>query len=221
MSAGLLSVDPEPPLALIENADGPGSPDASYPESAHFQQRVHIPDTAGRFYLYIRRRVFAHEFQVRDRGAATPVPGGGLHPVRAHLATDFAETDLVFVSKITVLENDFDLLAGLVRGGGTVTIIHQPAALPELLAPMHRQLGGLVVLPIAPRAGMPAKRVLVRATKGSRAPLRLLAPWILHRDNGDYTCQSETVLRDARPVDLQGDGRPGAPDENPKTETST
>lgn len=103
-------------------------------------------------------------------------------------------------------------LAGLVRGGGTVTIIHQAPALPELLAAMQRQLGGLVVLPLAPRAGMPAKRVLVRATRGSRAPLRLLAPWALHREGGDYTCQTQAVLRDAMAIDLASDVRPGAPE---------
>ncbi|MFV2092819.1 MAG: tRNA1(Val) (adenine(37)-N6)-methyltransferase [Hyphomicrobiales bacterium] len=103
-------------------------------------------------------------------------------------------------------------LAGLVRGGGTVTLIHQAPALPELLAAMQRQLGGLVVLPLAPRAGMPAKRVLVRATRGSRAPLRLLAPWTLHRDGGDYTCQTQAVLRDAMAIDLASDKQPGAPE---------
>ena len=101
------------------------------------------------------------------------------------------------------LEKWVQRLAGLVRGGGTVTFIHQASALPGLLAAMDRHLGGLLVLPIAPRAGVPAKRVVVRGTKGSRAPLQLLPAWALHQGNGDYTCQTEAVLRDGAPVDLE------------------
>ncbi|MHA1546978.1 MAG: tRNA1(Val) (adenine(37)-N6)-methyltransferase [Alphaproteobacteria bacterium] len=93
-------------------------------------------------------------------------------------------------------------LAGLVRGGGTVTFIHRADALAALLAKMDRQLGALIVLPLAPRAGAPAKRVLVRGTRGSRAPMQLLAPWVLHQAKGDYTCQTQAVLRDCLPVDL-------------------
>ena len=52
---------------------------------------------------------------------------------------------------------------------------------------------------MAPRAGRPAERVLVRARKGSRAPLTLLAPFVLHDAPGCaggavYTRAAQAVL---------------------------
>ena len=42
----------------------------------------------------------------------------------------------------------------------------------------------IVVLPLVPREGEAASRVLVRGIKGSRAPTRLLASRILHEADG-------------------------------------
>ena len=68
------------------------------------------------------------------------------------------------------------------RGGAALTLIHRAAKLPEILAALEGRLGGLELIPIHPRAGEPAKRILVRARKGSRAPLRLLPGLELHDD---------------------------------------
>jgi tRNA1(Val) A37 N6-methylase TrmN6 len=40
------------------------------------------------------------------------------------------------------------------------------------------------VLPIHPRAGEPAHRIIVRGVKGSRAPLRILPGLMLHEGAG-------------------------------------
>ncbi len=57
------------------------------------------------------------------------------------------------------------------RPGGWLTLIHEAARLPDLLAALDHRLGSLALLPLAPRAGRPATRVLLRARKGGRAPL--------------------------------------------------
>ena len=62
--------------------------------------------------------------------------------------------------------------------------------------------GQVRILPIAPREGRPAARVIVRARKTGRAPLQLLAPFVLHggaehlRDGDDYTPAARAILRD-------------------------
>ena len=49
---------------------------------------------------------------------------------------------------------------------------------------------------IQPFADAPAKRVLVRAIKTGKAPLRLLPPLVLHdRDGGKHTPETEAILR--------------------------
>jgi len=67
---------------------------------------------------------------------------------------------------------------------GEVIFIHTAEALPPLLAAFTRRFGAVTVLPLLPREGQPASRVLVRGIKGSRAPFRLLAARVLHEPDG-------------------------------------
>lgn len=90
--------------------------------------------------------------------------------------------------------------AGLRRlsPGGTLVLVHLPARLASLLGALDGPSGAIEVLPVAPRSGRPAGRVLARARKGARAPLRLHAPFILHKSDGeieDYTEAAQAVLR--------------------------
>ena len=63
--------------------------------------------------------------------------------------------------------------------------------------------GSVTLLPVAPRAGQPAKRVLIRARKSGRAPARLLAPLILHQADGSFTEAAEDVLRRAAALAME------------------
>jgi len=78
-------------------------------------------------------------------------------------------------------------LADRLRGGAALTLIHRAERLGEILAALEGRLGGVEVLPVFPRAGEAAKRVLVRARKGSRAPLRLLGGLALHDAAGGHS----------------------------------
>ena len=70
------------------------------------------------------------------------------------------------------------------RPKGWIVIIHRAAELATLLAALDRRAGEITVLPIRPRAGVPAKRVLVRARKAlRRGPVTLLDG--LELDDGD------------------------------------
>jgi len=93
-------------------------------------------------------------------------------------------------------------LSRLVRPGGSVTFIHQPRVLPELLAAMDRVSGAIQVLPLVPRAGAPATRVLVRGLRAAQGPAQLLSPLPLHEADGSNTCRSEAVLRGGEALDL-------------------
>lgn len=94
--------------------------------------------------------------------------------------------------------------AGLrrLRPGGRLTLIQAADRLPDILAAFAAGAGGVTVLPVAPRVGRPAGRVIVAARKGGRTPFRLLAPFVLHegpahlRDGDDYSAGARAVLRD-------------------------
>jgi tRNA1(Val) A37 N6-methylase TrmN6 len=88
------------------------------------------------------------------------------------------------------------------RPGGWLTLILITEGLPEVLSAMAPRLGSAAVLPLAPREGRPALRVLVQARKGGRAQFRLLSPFVIHKgaahdgDRESYTPAANAVLRD-------------------------
>jgi len=87
-------------------------------------------------------------------------------------------------------------LARSVRDGGNLTLIHRADRLAELVALLGERCGSQQVRPIHPFADAPAKRVLVRAVKGGRAPLQLLPPLVLHsRGGAKHTPEAEAILR--------------------------
>jgi len=97
----------------------------------------------------------------------------------------------------------------MVKTGGTVTFIHRADRLPDLLRGLTERTGGIVVFPVWPRdptakgAGdVLAKRVIVQARVGSRAPLRLIGGLCVHEADGRYTAAAEHVLRHGGPLGL-------------------
>jgi tRNA1(Val) A37 N6-methylase TrmN6 len=81
--------------------------------------------------------------------------------------------------------------ADLLVPRGSMVMIHRADALPGLLADLSNRFGGLALRFVHPRAGDPAIRLLLRAAKGSRAPLRVLPPLVLHQADGRFTLEAE------------------------------
>jgi tRNA1Val (adenine37-N6)-methyltransferase len=85
---------------------------------------------------------------------------------------------------------------------GWLTLILGADRLGVALAALEGRMGSVTVLPLAPREGRAAVRVLIRARKGGRAALRLLAPMVVHTgathvgDHEDYTPEAKAVLRE-------------------------
>ena len=80
--------------------------------------------------------------------------------------------------------------------GGTLTLIHRADRLADILALLAPKAGSFQVRPIHPYADAPAKRVLVRAVKTGRAPLKLLPPLVLHDRTGPkHRPEVEAILR--------------------------
>jgi tRNA1(Val) A37 N6-methylase TrmN6 len=104
---------------------------------------------------------------------------------------------------LAVGEGDADLAAWLdcalrlVRPRGGITVIHRADRLDALLALLFGRAGEIVVFPLWPGAGKPAKRVLVRARRGVETPLRLAPGLVLHGPDGKFTAAADAVLRDA------------------------
>lgn len=94
-------------------------------------------------------------------------------------------------------------LGAMLRRGGTLSLILPPSRLAEALDGCVRgSCGGVRLLPLWPHAGQQAKLILLRAVRGSRAPLTLLAGMTLHDTNGTFTAEAEACLRDGAALAL-------------------
>lgn len=92
--------------------------------------------------------------------------------------------------------------ARLLGPRGTATFVHRADRFDELVALLAPRFGGVVLCPLWPRAGEPARRVIVRARKGARSPARILPGLVLHGPGGGFTPEAEAILRDAARLPL-------------------
>ena len=86
--------------------------------------------------------------------------------------------------------------AGCAAPDGEVIFIHVSESLGPLLSAFEVRFGAITVLPLTPRPGAAATRVLVRGIKGSRAPLTLLSSRALHAEaGGAFAPEFEPIFR--------------------------
>jgi tRNA1(Val) A37 N6-methylase TrmN6 len=85
--------------------------------------------------------------------------------------------------------------ARLLRPRGTLSLIWRADGLAEVLQALEPAFGDVMILPVHPKPAAPAIRILVRATKSSRAPLALLPGLVLNDDAGHPTPEADAVLR--------------------------
>jgi tRNA1(Val) A37 N6-methylase TrmN6 len=89
--------------------------------------------------------------------------------------------------------------ASILRPEGRIVVIFRADGLADLLSALAGRFGGTAVLPIHPRAGSRAHRILVRATKGSRGRLSILPGFALHGTTGSsYLPEADAILRDGK-----------------------
>ena len=92
--------------------------------------------------------------------------------------------------------------AGLLKAKGRLAVIHRADALADLTTALAGRFGAITLLPLHPRSGEAASRLIVTATRGSKAPLRLLAGMVLHEKDGGSTPAAADILhgRSALPL---------------------
>ena len=113
-----------------------------------------------------------------------------------------ASKDLANREGAASLATWLDLGIRRLKQGGTLTLIHRAERLSALLLILEAQAGDIRVLPLWPQVGRPAKRILVQATRSSRAAMTLLPGLALHAPDGTFTAEAEAVLRGAAELPL-------------------
>lgn len=85
--------------------------------------------------------------------------------------------------------------ASLVRPQGHLILVQRADRLAACLEGLRRGFGGMRLRFIHPRAEEPATRLLLLARRGSRAPLSVDRPLVLHGPDGRFTPQTEALHR--------------------------
>jgi tRNA1(Val) A37 N6-methylase TrmN6 len=125
-------------------------------------------------------------------------------PARHRASPDMARGS-AHMATATTLSRWIHAARRILKSRGMLTMIWRADGLAHVLATLDQGFGGMVVLPVHGRAGEPAIRILVRGTKGSRAPLTLLPGLVLNDRSGRPTQEAEAVLRHAAALPLAGD----------------
>ncbi|HYM30337.1 MAG TPA: methyltransferase [Candidatus Cybelea sp.] len=92
--------------------------------------------------------------------------------------------------------------ARMVKPRGSVTVICRTERLDDLIAACRRRFGGIVLFPLWPGGGKPAKRFILQARAGSGAALRLVPGLVLHGGGSTYTEAAQRVLRGGEALTL-------------------
>jgi tRNA1(Val) A37 N6-methylase TrmN6 len=108
--------------------------------------------------------------------------------------------DAAHLEQSTSLPVWVEAMAAALKPKGRLTLIHRADRLDELLAEIRRYAGEIVVFPLWPKSGRPAKRVLVSARTGVATPLRMAPGLVLHESSGAYTAAALDVLENGGPL---------------------
>jgi tRNA1(Val) A37 N6-methylase TrmN6 len=95
-------------------------------------------------------------------------------------------------------------MATCLKPAGKLTLIHRADRIADLLAALDRRFGAVMIFPLWPKPGEPAKRIMLQAIKGRRTPPSLLPGLVLHTANGAFTAEAQNILRDAAGLAFSG-----------------
>ena len=121
-------------------------------------------------------------------------------PVRQNASPDAGRRHAHTASHDTLVQW-VDRASLLLVPHGTLTLIWRAGGLAAVLTAVAG-FGGITVLPIHPKPGTAAIRVIVRAVKGRAAPLVLLPALTLNGADGKPSAEAEAILRNGERVGL-------------------
>lgn len=101
-----------------------------------------------------------------------------------HRASPDVVRERAHVAAATTLAGWVHAARRILKSNGQLAMIWRADGIAEVLAALDRGFGSLEILPVHGEATSPAIRILVRATKGGRAPTRLHAALLLNEGSG-------------------------------------
>ena len=104
-------------------------------------------------------------------------------PARHRASPDTAR-GIAHMATATTLSKWIHAARRILKSRGVLTLIWRAEGIAEILAALDHGFGSVQVLPVHGDARRPANRILVRATKGGRAPTQIHPALLLNDESG-------------------------------------
>jgi len=111
-----------------------------------------------------------------------------------HRASPDRVRERAHVATATTLESWVHVARRILKSNGRLAVIWRADGIAEVLAALGRGFGSVEILPVHADAASPAICILVRATKGGRAPTRLHAALLLNDQSGVPNKRVQDIL---------------------------
>jgi tRNA1(Val) A37 N6-methylase TrmN6 len=111
-----------------------------------------------------------------------------------HRSSPDKSREIAHVADAATLANWIHAARRILKSAGVLTLIWRADGLADLLAALDRGFGSLAIVPVHGNAATPAIRILIRATKGGRAPTRIYAGLMLNDESGVPNKQVQEIL---------------------------
>lgn len=93
------------------------------------------------------------------------------------------------------LEQWIKALHRLVKPKGSITLIHRADHTDQIIKAFEHRFGFIEIIPLWPKHGRNAKRVIIRAIKDRKGPCTLHRGVTLHTEDNAYTAEADAILR--------------------------
>lgn len=93
-----------------------------------------------------------------------------------------------------------DCAYNCLKSNGSLTMIHRADKVDKIIQGLGKRFGVIEIIPLWPKQGEPAKRVIIRAIKHRKSPAHIHAGLVLHRADGEYSDEAQKILRDNHPL---------------------
>jgi tRNA1(Val) A37 N6-methylase TrmN6 len=111
-----------------------------------------------------------------------------------HRASPDKGREIAHVATTATLESWIHAGRRILKSGGVLTLIWRADGIVEVLAALGRGFGSLAILPVHSDAATSAIRVLIRATKGGKAPTQIHAALMLNDESAVPNKQVQDIL---------------------------
>jgi len=173
-----------------------------------------VPELAELCHHNIGRNAFAAGLAVRREDATSLPPDlrGGFdhvlmnppyHEEKRHDASPNNIKHAANIEKTGDLALWVDSATSALKPFGTLTMIHRADRCDEILSLLKKYFGDIGILPLLPKTGAKPKRIILRARKDAIFSVKEYRPLVLHKNDGVYTAEAETILRECQALRFQ------------------